>query len=161
MLLLDVNAALAEYAGDTAAQYDLFRFSACLQGIVNREKPSLFLDWQEHDRFWLDYCRGPGKFLEREPVDTVSSFRELLVREADRIRALGLIVWDDGVPSTLNAATTVCGTEGFLPVRRNSRARRRVDGRGNRRRRAQGDKRRRGARDRRGRHARSSSYQTD
>ncbi|MBQ3859168.1 MAG: hypothetical protein II779_01460 [Clostridia bacterium] len=122
MLLLDVNAALAEYAGDTAAQYDLFRFSACLQGIVNREKPSLFLDWQEHDRFWLDYCRGPGKFLEREPVDTVSSFRELLVREADRIRALGLIVWDDGVPSTLNAATTVCGTEGFLPVRRNSRA---------------------------------------
>jgi hypothetical protein len=122
MRILDVNKALAEYAGDTVMQYDLFRFAACLEGLENREKPLLFLDWQEYDRFWLDWCREPGHFLEHEPLETVSSFRELFVLEAETIRKSGLIVWDDRVPSTLNAATTVCGTEGFLPVRRDGGA---------------------------------------
>ena len=122
MLLLDVNAALKELGGDTVLRYDLYRFSACLEGLLNREKPRLFLEWMKHDRFWLDYCRGPGKFLEHEPIEPLCSFPALFARVSDFIRERGLVVWDDRVPSTLNAATTVCGTEGFLPVRRDSEA---------------------------------------
>ncbi len=115
MILLDINQALANV--DSVTRYDLFRFTTCLQGLLNREKPELFLFWDEHDRFWLDYMTGEGKFLENEPLETVETVEEILKRYAGFIRECGLILWDEAVPATLNAATTVCGVRGFLPIR--------------------------------------------
>jgi len=122
MYLLDINQALA--GEDSINRYDLFRFTACLQGLLNREKPTLFLLWEEHDRFWLEYITAPGKFLENEPCIPLSSFEELLTVFADCIRRCGLILWDPTVPATLNAATTACGTDGYLPIREGSAAER-------------------------------------
>ena len=122
MLRLDVSAALSALGEDTVLRYDLFRFAACLEGLLNRGRPALFLDWQEHDRFWLDWCREEGHFLAGEPVEDIGTFEELLGRFAPFIRERGLILWDPAVPATLNAATTVCGCEGLLPVRSGSRA---------------------------------------
>ena len=44
------------------------------------------------------------------PAWRIEGFDGLLAAYAERIRDYGLILWDDRVPSTLNAATTVCGT---------------------------------------------------
>ncbi len=115
MYILDINKALADM--DSVTRYDLFRFTTCLQGLVNREKPELFLLWEEHDRFWLDYMTGEGKFLEQEPLVTVETVEELLGIYAGFIRECGLIVWDENVPATLNAATTACAVRGYLPIR--------------------------------------------
>ena len=122
MLNLLVSPALERLGDDTVLRYDLFRFAACLEGLLNRARPVLFLEWEAHDRFWLDWCRAPGNFLEDEPIETIDSFDALLVRFAEEIRACGLILWDPAVPATLHAATTVCGCEGLLPVRAGSRA---------------------------------------
>ena len=115
MLLLDINKALADR--DSVTRYDLFRFVTCLQGLLNRERPELFLFWEKHDRFWLDYMTGAGKFLEHEPLVTVETVEELLERYTELIRTCGLIVWDEEVPATLNAATTACAVRGYLPIR--------------------------------------------
>ncbi|MBQ3708234.1 MAG: hypothetical protein II889_10045 [Clostridia bacterium] len=122
MLYLPVKPALDALGSDTVLRYDLARFAACLQGLLNRERPTLFLEWEEHDRFWLDWCRAPGNFLEREPIEEIGTFDDLLRRYAGTIREHGLILWDPAVPATCNAATTVCGCEGLLPVRSGSRA---------------------------------------
>lgn len=115
MLLLDINKALADR--DSVTRYDLFRLITCLQGLVNRERPELFLFWADHDRFWLDYMTGAGKFMENEPLVTVETAEDLLARYAEFIRSCGLIVWDENVPATLNAATTACAVRGWLPIR--------------------------------------------
>ena len=115
MYILDIKKVLADV--DSVTRYDLFRFTACLQGLRNREKPELFLLWEEHDRFWLEYMTGAGKFLEHEPLVNVETVEKLLKIYADFIRKCGLIVWDEAVPSTLNAATTACAVCGYLPIR--------------------------------------------
>lgn len=115
MILLDINKALA--GRDSVTRYDLFRFTTCLQGLLNREKPQLFLLWEEHDRFWLDYMTGQGKFLEHEPLVTAETVEEVLETCAEFIRSCGLILWDEDVPATLNAATTACAVRGYLPIR--------------------------------------------
>lgn len=115
MVILDVNKALSAY--DSVTRYDLFRFTTCLQGLLNREKPQLFLLWEEHDRFWLDYMTGQGKFMEHEPIMTAETVEDVLRIFTDFIRDGGLIFWDEDVPSTLNAATTACAVLGYLPIR--------------------------------------------
>ena len=55
-------------------------------------------------------------------MEEIASFEELLRRYAGFIRERGLVLWDPEVPATLNAATTLCGCEGSLPVRSGSRA---------------------------------------
>ena len=46
MILLDINKALE--GRDSVTRYDLFRFTTCLQGLLNRERPELFLLWEKH-----------------------------------------------------------------------------------------------------------------
>lgn len=120
MYLLDINKALA--GTDSITKYDLFRFTSCLQGILNRDRPTLFLLWEDHDRFWLDYITSAGKFLEHEPVTSLDSIEDLLRTFIGTIRECGLILWDENVPATLNAATTACGIRGYLPIREGKNA---------------------------------------
>ncbi len=115
MYLLDISKVLN--GADSVTKYDFFRFTSCLQGLLNREKPVLFLLWEDHDRFWLDYITSAGKFLENEPLTPIDSMESLLLTFADPIRACGLILWDENVPATLNAATTACAVRGYLPIR--------------------------------------------
>ena len=76
MYLLAISKVLA--GEDSVSRYDLFRFISCMQGLLNRDTPTLFLLWEEHDRFWLDYITSHGKFLEKEPCIPLSSLEELL-----------------------------------------------------------------------------------
>ena len=111
---------------DTTLQYDLFRMVAAVQGLVNREDPELYLLWQESDDFWLDYMQKEGNFLhgrERVPLCDWASF---FARYGALIAEHGLILWDDNVPATANAAMTACGVDGYIPVRGDSEAYRRI-----------------------------------
>lgn len=97
--------------------YDLFRFICCLQGVLNRDTPRLFVRWTESDDFWLEYITGEEKFLHGEVLTRLCGAEELLAAYAETIRACGLAIWDENVPATLNAATTACGVDNVLPIR--------------------------------------------
>ena len=106
MYILDIEKALKVYGDDTVARYDLFRFTSCLQGLLNREKPQLHILWESHDKFWLDYITSEGKFLCGEVLVDIDSVSVLCHIFRDFIRKCGIALWDEKVPSTLNAATT-------------------------------------------------------
>lgn len=122
MYTLDINKATAVYGDDTVVCYDIFRFITCLQGILNREKPTLFILWEPQDEFWLNYITSEGKFLYGEQISELKTVEDVLDTFRNTIRSCGISLWDPSVPSTLNAATTACGVDGYLPVRRGSRA---------------------------------------
>ena len=69
MYTLDINKALEKYMGDSVIRYDLFRFTTCLQGILNRDKPTLFIFWEPQDKFWLDYMMSEVKIPARRRAD--------------------------------------------------------------------------------------------
>ncbi len=122
MYTLNINRALEVYGEDTVVRYDIFRFITCLQGILNREKPVLFILWEVQDEFWLKYITSDGKFLCDEPIEELKSADDVFEIFRDTIRECGISLWDPEVPSTLNAATTACGVDGYLPLRHNSKA---------------------------------------
>lgn len=115
---LDLKALRKTDVGDpraAAAAFDTLHAMAVLQGIVNRSKAQLYIDFTDADAFWLDLLRQKGGWLQRVslarlkgPEDAITTFRK-------HIR--GAVVWDPQVPCTSNIATTICGVEGLIPVR--------------------------------------------
>lgn len=98
-----------------AAAFDTLHLLACLQGIVNRKRPSLYIDYMKVDAFWLDKMRAKGAYLEHAQLTPLSSIEAAISAFADSIN--GVVLWDPKVPSTNNVASTICGVENLLPVR--------------------------------------------
>jgi len=117
LYLLDTASFLKDIGNDTVLQYDAMKLVVAVQGNVNRDFPEFFLMWQDADKFWLDYITKPGKFLNGIKTVGISTFDEFLEIYKNKIKELGIIAWDSNVPATMNAATTVCGVEGWLPIR--------------------------------------------
>ena len=72
-----------------------------LQGLVNRDRPSIYLLQPQNE--------GPTTWLTElgVPYQRVSEPLDLLTRYRDRVR--GAIVTDPAVPATVNVATTLAG----------------------------------------------------
>ncbi|HEV3359351.1 MAG TPA: GxGYxYP domain-containing protein [Pseudonocardiaceae bacterium] len=72
-----------------------------LQGVVNRDRPSIYLIQPQNE--------GPTTWLAElgVPYQQVSEPLDLLTRYRDRVR--GAIVHDPAVPATVNVATTLAG----------------------------------------------------
>ncbi|MCL2815531.1 MAG: hypothetical protein FWD23_13095 [Oscillospiraceae bacterium] len=101
----------------TAYNYDALRFICSLQGVLNREKPVLFIDYRDKaDKFWLEYISGEGKFLNGADFVHLKSIDDVIETFSNEIKRCGLVIWDKAVPSTLNVAATICGVLDFLPV---------------------------------------------
>ena len=99
-------------------KYDQFSFVTSLQGSINRNKPSIFIEWDsEVDRFWHGYITSNGKFLHGTKIHKIGTFEKFVETFLDEIKKRGLVVWDKRVPATSNVAATICGVEGYLPVR--------------------------------------------
>lgn len=85
------------------AQADRQILFATLQGVVNRQRPRIYLiqDSVENDSrgFWLRHLDAPYAVNE--------SPWELLERFGDEVR--GTIVYDPAIPDTINVATTLAG----------------------------------------------------
>jgi len=120
--VFDMQAELAVHAEDSVLQYDLLHFTASLQGLLNRDAPQLWLRFlrgrgQEGniniDDYWLDHLREG--WLKNTQVVELESFEALLRQFQGQLD--GVVLWDPSVPATSNVAATICGVEGWLPVR--------------------------------------------
>ncbi|MFB3826065.1 MAG: GxGYxYP domain-containing protein [Bryobacteraceae bacterium] len=82
----------------------------CLQGLVNRTGPQIFLVYDRFDELWLNWLR------ERGDVDEVRFVNGAQLYERFLGAATGLVVTDPAVPGTVNVATMLAGVHGWLPV---------------------------------------------
>ncbi len=99
--------------------YDLSLFVATLQGIVNRDRPRLYVYHASGvDDYWLETFREPGEWLADYTLVPIPDLDTLLQTFRDEVR--GVIVWDDTLPATLNVATTAAGVEDAAVLRKGS-----------------------------------------
>ena len=87
--------------------YDESMAVACLQGIINRKEPELYVLSRKNTRpqFWLDLLGKEGRWLESREKIPVSDLSELVKLAGKRLK--GAIIWDPSVPATANVATTI------------------------------------------------------
>jgi hypothetical protein len=106
---------------DLLNDYDRLIFLSSLQGIVNKEKPQLYLIHHPSDQFWLETFQEAGQpygWLSETDVIVLPDLAAVLETFAGEIT--GLVAWDAAVPATLNVATTIAGVEGWPIVRHGS-----------------------------------------
>jgi hypothetical protein len=91
--------------------YDEAEAAACIQGLVNRKGPLVYLvsDSISDPEYWLGKFTASGKWLAGAEIDTVRSLGELFDIGRESIK--GAIIWDPSVPATINVATTIAGVE--------------------------------------------------
>jgi hypothetical protein len=125
IVYFDLEQCLADLPEDSVLRYDTLKLIASLQGVVNREEPRLLIRFLRGagpdgpiriDDYWLDFMqRG---WLKDVSIERMHSLDELLARFSEEIR--GVVIWDPHVLATANVAATVCGVEGWLPIRADS-----------------------------------------
>ena len=98
-------------AQGTVAAYDEAMAAACLQGIINRDAPRVYLRpaYAPTPAYWLDTFSKDGGWLagrERKPIANLDA---LIVLAGDRLK--GAVIWDPAVPATINVATTIAGVK--------------------------------------------------
>jgi hypothetical protein len=83
---------------------------SCLQGLVNRRQPQIFLAYDRFDEQWLDWLRERGDVKEVRWVGPKQLYEKFLpvVKE--------LVVTDPDLPASVNVATMLAAVEGWLPV---------------------------------------------
>jgi hypothetical protein len=89
--------------------YDEAMTAACLQGIVNRESPSVYLLSKTYARpqYWLDILSKGGRWLEGRDIRPLADLDALARLAGARLK--GAVVWDPAVPASVNVATTIAG----------------------------------------------------
>lgn len=75
----------------------------CLQGLVNREQPRLYLVQDRYDELWLDWLRERGDIAEVEWLDIGQLFERFLPV------ATCMFVTDPAIPASVNVATMLAG----------------------------------------------------
>jgi hypothetical protein len=83
---------------------------SCLQGLVNRRQPQIFLAYDRFDEQWLDWLRERGDVKEVRWVQPKELYEKFLSA------AKGLVVTDPDLPASVNVATMLAAVEGWLPV---------------------------------------------
>ena len=101
--------------------HDVARLITALQGLINRdyETNKVFLYWSDvgKDEFWKTYLQQDGKLFAGMKEVTINSFDTFLITFQKQLKECGMIAWDPKVPATANVATTICGLDGYLPVK--------------------------------------------
>ncbi|MBR5797542.1 MAG: hypothetical protein IKY29_01175 [Clostridia bacterium] len=103
---------------------DIVRLISSMQGSLNKmaKENDLYVYWNSdsQDTFWLDYISGEDKMLDGCAREELNSWDDVWNVFGSYIKEAGLVVWDPNAPSTANVAATICGVEGYLPVRYNT-----------------------------------------
>jgi hypothetical protein len=105
---------------EVADAWDHCHAVATLQGIVNREGPSLYVRLVESrglniDDYWLKRMSEPGQWLHGRPVNEIRDIMALVKHYRGRIN--GAVVYDPRVPATSNLASTIAGVENLIAIR--------------------------------------------
>jgi len=117
LVVFDTAACFEPFGDDSVLKYDALKLAASLQGLANRERPRLVLRFMPAlDDYWLDLMRRD--WLKDRPLRRANSLEELIGLFPDCAR--GVVLWDPALAATSNVAATVCGVEGWLPVRAGS-----------------------------------------
>ena len=100
-------------------RYDISKFLTALQGLVNREKPTLYIMATKNDytEFLYVYMRQKDSLLYGYKRKNINTLDELVTTFKKEITKAGIIAWDEMVPATVNTATIACGVDGYIPVR--------------------------------------------
>jgi hypothetical protein len=93
----------------TAESYDESVAVACLQGIINRQSPEVYVLSRKSTRpqYWLDLLSKEGHWLEGRELKPVGDLSALVRLAGKRLK--GAVIWDPVVPASLNVATTLAG----------------------------------------------------
>lgn len=99
--------------------WDELQVAASLQGIVNRNRPQLYLflvgNGGQTDHYWLRRLQEPQEWLERSSLKPLPDILSVVTRFRHAVR--GVVAWDERVPATSNVASTVAGIKNLLPIR--------------------------------------------
>ncbi len=96
-------------AGDlTSYAWDLRLTLSCLQGIVNRTQPQLYLIHDRYDELWLEWLRERGDIDRVEWLEVGEVFARFLPTVAQ------MFVTDPTVPASINVATMLAAVRGGL-----------------------------------------------
>ncbi len=112
----DVTKLISDNVKNVEKKWDSAHLLAAIQGLANRENPTLFLRVvPEIDDFWWKQLRQKGEWLNDRPVIKFKTIKELLNHFKNEFK--GVIVYDPKVPATCNLASTIAGIENRLPLR--------------------------------------------
>jgi len=89
--------------------YDRRMLLLCLQGLVNRGRPSMYAILDKTDRQWLDWMKTRGWVESEESIDAPMT---LLARYRDKIK--GLVIYDPRLAASKNAAMMVASVKDGL-----------------------------------------------
>jgi hypothetical protein len=96
--------------------WDTLHLAASVQGIVNRQRPTLFIRFESHpDDFWWNQLRQQGHWLAGRPVRKVDSIGQLLRVFQDQLR--GVVIATERLHATSNLASTLAGVEDRVCLR--------------------------------------------
>jgi hypothetical protein len=95
----------------TEASYDESLAVACLQGIVNRHGPRVYVLSRKDNRpeYWREILSARGRWLEGKTFTPLADLDALV--ELARPWLKGAVIWDPAVPASINVATTIAGVE--------------------------------------------------
>jgi hypothetical protein len=96
-------------SGDlTSFAWDLRLTLSCLQGIVNRTRPQLYLIHDRYDELWLEWLRDRGDVDRIDWLEVGEVFARFLPSVSQ------MFVTDPAVPASVNVATMLAAVRGGL-----------------------------------------------
>ena len=124
LYIFDTEKYLLKQPENKSWQYDVINLVTTLQGLVNRQEPQLYQLYVRErlssnnmnvDQYWLQILRGSDGYLTDYDLVKVETLEELLNIFRDYYSAV--VLWDPELPATGNLALTICGADGWLPIR--------------------------------------------
>lgn len=101
-----------ELSGESTSEaYDEAIAVACLQGIINREGPRLYVvsPTNTRPRYWLRLLSREPEWLTKRTQVSVAGLDGLIQLAGKCLK--GAVIWDPEVPATVNVATTIAGVK--------------------------------------------------
>ncbi len=95
--------------------YDEAMAAACLQGIINRDAPVVYVlegSGKHRPQYWLDIMSTDGRWLSGHPKVKISCIEAFYALAKDKIN--GAVIWDPDVSASMNVATTIAGVEDLV-----------------------------------------------
>ncbi len=95
----------------TPESYDESMAAACLQGIINRKSPELYVLSRKNTRpqYWLDILSKENRWLQGRELRPLTGLGALVQLAGKRLK--GAVIWDPAVPASVDVATTIAGVE--------------------------------------------------
>ncbi len=91
--------------------YDEAMVVACLQGIINRDAPRLYVLSSSNPKpsYWLEKMSATGQWLANRKRVPVADLDAVAALAGDKMK--GAVIWDPDVPASINVATTIAGVK--------------------------------------------------